>query len=215
MGLRVQGEDGKEVTPIMGSYGIGIERILTCAIELLQRQRRHEPAGFDCAVLGRDHAGQLRRRRCCARPPICFTRQCTEAGIDALLDDRDERPGVKFKDADLIGIPYRITVGKKLSEGKVEFVERRSRASAEIPVGDVMAHLRAKNRGSEMSDRDWAEIRAEFPSLQGRTFLNTRHLWPIAAPRRKKPRLRILNGATKQRRSISSNGLTISTKCAP
>ena len=56
------------------------------------------------------------------------------AGIDALLDDRDERPGVKFKDADLIGIPFRITLGKKLSEGKVEFVERRTKTSSDVPV---------------------------------------------------------------------------------
>ena len=71
-------------------------------------------------------------------------RECQMAGIDALLDDRDERPGVKFKDADLIGIPYRITVGKKLSEGKIEFVERRSRATEDVPVEKVLAHLQEK-----------------------------------------------------------------------
>jgi len=59
------------------------------------------------------------------------------AGNDALLDDRDARPGVKFKDADLIGIPYRITVGKKLAEGMVELVERRSRKLTEIPAGEI------------------------------------------------------------------------------
>ena len=58
-------------------------------------------------------------------------------GIDALLDDRDERPGVKFKDADLIGVPYRITVGKKLASGMVEFVERRTKLSRDIPVADA------------------------------------------------------------------------------
>ena len=55
------------------------------------------------------------------------------AGHHALLDDRDARPGVKFKDADLIGIPYRINVGKKLAEGVVELVERRSRKLTDIP----------------------------------------------------------------------------------
>ncbi len=59
------------------------------------------------------------------------------AGHDALLDDRDARPGVKFKDADLIGIPYRINVGKKLAEGMVEVVERRSRKSADVPVSEI------------------------------------------------------------------------------
>jgi prolyl-tRNA synthetase len=58
-------------------------------------------------------------------------------GHDALLDDRDARPGVKFKDADLIGFPYRINVGKKLAEGLVEVVERRSRKSADVPVGEI------------------------------------------------------------------------------
>jgi prolyl-tRNA synthetase len=59
------------------------------------------------------------------------------AGHDALLDDRDARPGVKFKDADLIGIPYRINVGKKLAEGLVELVERRSRKLTEIPADEI------------------------------------------------------------------------------
>jgi prolyl-tRNA synthetase len=60
-----------------------------------------------------------------------------DAGHDALLDDRDARPGVKFKDADLIGVPYRVTVGKKLAEGLVEVVERRSRKLTEIPAGEI------------------------------------------------------------------------------
>lgn len=59
------------------------------------------------------------------------------AGHDALLDDRDARPGVKFKDADLIGIPYRINVGKKLAEGLVEVIERRSRQSTDVPAGEI------------------------------------------------------------------------------
>ena len=56
---------------------------------------------------------------------------------DVLLDDRDARPGVKFKDADLIGFPYRINVGKKLAEGLVEVVERRSRKSTEVLIGEI------------------------------------------------------------------------------
>jgi len=59
------------------------------------------------------------------------------AGVDALLDDRDARPGVKFKDADLIGIPYRINVGRKLAEGLVEFVERSPKRSTDVPVGEI------------------------------------------------------------------------------
>ena len=64
-------------------------------------------------------------------------RQLLADGHDALLDDRDARPGVKFKDADLIGIPYRINVGKKLAEGRVELIERRSRKSMDVPAGEI------------------------------------------------------------------------------
>ena len=60
-----------------------------------------------------------------------------DAGHDALLDDRDARPGVKFKDADLIGIPYRINVGKKLTEGIVELIERRSRKLTDVRVSEI------------------------------------------------------------------------------
>jgi prolyl-tRNA synthetase len=63
--------------------------------------------------------------------------ECLAQGLDALLDDRDERPGVKFKDADLIGIPYRITVGKKLVNGLVELVERKGKKTTDLPLADA------------------------------------------------------------------------------
>ncbi len=59
-----------------------------------------------------------------------------------LLDDRDERPGVKFKDADLVGIPYRINIGKKLAEGKVEVVERAKAQSVDVAVAETLTYLR-------------------------------------------------------------------------
>jgi prolyl-tRNA synthetase len=65
-------------------------------------------------------------------------RELADAGIEVLIDDRDERPGVKFADAELIGIPYRITVGPRgLADGVVELTERRSGESEQIPVGDA------------------------------------------------------------------------------
>ena len=67
-----------------------------------------------------------------------------QLGIDALLDDRDERPGVKFKDADLIGVPLRIVVGKKLAAGKVELVERKTRASTDVPAEEAARAVKAK-----------------------------------------------------------------------
>jgi prolyl-tRNA synthetase len=70
--------------------------------------------------------------------------EALKAGIDALLDDRDERAGVKFKDAELIGIPYRITVGKKLATGHVEFVERRTKASQDVELSGAIEYLKSK-----------------------------------------------------------------------
>jgi prolyl-tRNA synthetase len=143
MGLRVLGKDGKEITPIMGSYGIGIERILTCAIELFNDKDGMSLsaaiAPFTVVITPVNYAEPLQREAA----DLLYA-ECRKVGIDALLDDRSERPGVKFKDADLIGIPYRITIGKKLSDGKVEFVERRTRASADVLLSGAVAHLQEK-----------------------------------------------------------------------
>jgi prolyl-tRNA synthetase len=143
MGLRVLGEDGKEFTPIMGSYGIGIERILTCAIELFNdKDGMSLPAAiapFTVVITPVNFADAAQK----AAAESLYA-EALKAGIDALLDDRDERPGVKFKDAELIGIPYRITLGKKLASGQVEFVERRTKASQDVAVADVIPHLKTK-----------------------------------------------------------------------
>lgn len=141
--LRVLGEDGREITPIMGSYSIGIERILSCAVELY-----HDADGiflpaaiapFSVTITPVNYADSLQKEAA----DLVYT-ECSNAGIDALLDDRDQRPGVKFKDADLIGIPYRITIGKKLNQGKIEFIERRTRASQEVLLQGAVAHLQKK-----------------------------------------------------------------------
>ncbi len=136
MGSRVHDKDGKEVAPIMGSYGIGIERILTCAIE-----ENHDDQGFwlppqiapfDVVVTPTNAKdAQLLQ----ASEEIAKTLKI--AGYDVLLDDRDERPGVKFKDADLVGIPVRITVGKKLVEGKVEVFRRSTRETLDATIGEI------------------------------------------------------------------------------
>jgi prolyl-tRNA synthetase len=69
---------------------------------------------------------------------------CKSAGLDVVLDDRDERPGVKFKDNDLTGIPYRITVGKKLVQGMVEIVERRTKQTADVPLEQAAEYVRSR-----------------------------------------------------------------------
>lgn len=141
MGLRVLDQNGKEVTPIMGSYGIGIERILTCAIELFNdKDGMSLPpaiAPFQLVVTPANLADAAQRETAQK-----LYEEAKAAGIDALFDDRDERPGVKFKDADLIGFPYRITVGKKLAQGVVEVVTRRTRETVDVPVAEAVAKVK-------------------------------------------------------------------------
>ncbi|HEY9749132.1 MAG TPA: His/Gly/Thr/Pro-type tRNA ligase C-terminal domain-containing protein, partial [Allocoleopsis sp.] len=67
--------------------------------------------------------------------------ELNQAGIDTLLDDRNERAGVKFKDADLIGIPYRIVTGKSLKDGKVEVVQRATKTAQELPLTEVVSTI--------------------------------------------------------------------------
>ncbi len=151
MGARVLDAEGKEVTPVMGCYGIGMERILTSAIE-----QSNDANGFwlppaiapfevvvtvtnitDAALLAKGEQ---------------LARELEAAGFDVLLDDRDERAGVKFKDADLIGIPYRVNVGKKAADGLVELVARATAgdksATRDLPLGEVSAALRQEYQKS-------------------------------------------------------------------
>ncbi|MCU1309267.1 MAG: prolyl-tRNA synthetase [Candidatus Angelobacter sp.] len=136
MGARVLDKNGKEVMPIMGCYGIGIERILTSAIE-----QSHDDNGFALppsiapfdVVIVVTNVGDAALMSAAEQ----IAKELEQAGYDVLLDDRDERPGVKFKDADLVGIPFRINVGKKVSEGKVELVRRSTRESQDANIAGI------------------------------------------------------------------------------
>ena len=146
MGLRVLDEQGREVTPIMGSYGIGIERILCSAIELYNdKDGMALPpaiAPFTVVITPVNYTDSLQRE---AADKLYD--DCKFHGIDVVLDDRDERPGVKFKDADLVGIPYRITLGKKLPQGLVEVVERRTKQSSDVRLSEAVEFINAKVNG--------------------------------------------------------------------
>ena len=74
--------------------------------------------------------------------PAAAARRLESDGFDVLLDDRDERPGVKFKDADLVGIPYRVTVGKKVTEGTVEVVQRSTREIHDASIATITDYFR-------------------------------------------------------------------------
>jgi prolyl-tRNA synthetase len=143
MGLRVLDESGKEVTPIMGSYGIGIERILCAAVELFHDKdgivMPASIAPFTLVVTPINFADASQNK---AATEIYAAAK--SLGLDVLLDDRDERPGVKFKDADLIGIPYRINVGKKVAQGFVEVVDRRTKLSTDVAVVEAASFVKAR-----------------------------------------------------------------------
>jgi prolyl-tRNA synthetase len=149
MGARVLNADGKEVMPIMGCYGIGIERILTAAIE-------SSAAKFAAASTTEQYVLSPSiapyevivtitniREQSLLDAGETIAAALEAAGIDVLLDDRDERAGVKFKDAELIGVPYRINIGKKLTEGQVELVDRLEGTTTEIALADITQHLQS------------------------------------------------------------------------
>jgi prolyl-tRNA synthetase len=140
MGLRVLDKNGKEVMPIMGCYGIGIERILTAAVEQGNDNEGFwlpsAIAPFEVVVAPVNVKDEAVRN---AAEDIA--KRLEAAGFDVVLDDRDERPGVKFKDADLVGIPFRITVGKKVTEGTVEVVLRETREVRDVTISAIVEHF--------------------------------------------------------------------------
>ncbi len=183
MGARVLNADGKEVMPIMGCYGIGLERILTAAIEssaakfasLASKDLSSRPESHPTATLSsrpersaveRPAGATATTSEQYALPPsiapfeviVTITNvrepdllaageriaaELDAAGIDVLLDDRDERAGVKFKDAELIGVPFRINIGKKLAEGNVELVDRLNQTTLDLPLDAIAPHLQS------------------------------------------------------------------------
>jgi prolyl-tRNA synthetase len=145
MNLRFTDEAGKSQTMLMGCYGIGVTRLLGAAIE-----QSHDDKGivwpdaiapFSVVVtpIGYGKSQQVRQ------VADQLYAQLQSSGIDVLLDDRDERPGVMFAEMELIGIPHRITIGERgLKEGNVEYVNRRSLQTTSIPVVEAFAFMRAQ-----------------------------------------------------------------------
>ena len=140
MGATVLNQDGKPVPIIMGSYGIGVERIITAAVE-----QRHDEDGivwpksltpFDVIVT----VTNLKQDDLRAAGEKLYA-DLQRSGLDVLLDDRDERAGVKFKDADLIGIPYRITIGKKAADGVVELFDRKAKTTVDVKLANVVEQV--------------------------------------------------------------------------
>ncbi|MEU8138516.1 proline--tRNA ligase [Streptodolium elevatio] len=142
LGVTVLGPDGTRVTPIMGCYGIGVERAIAAIVEA-----HHDDAGivWPAAVAPFE----------VALVPVGKSDEATDKAVadlyaglraervDVILDDRAERPGVKFRDIELIGIPYRITIGARgLAEGNVEVTTRATGETTTIPLAEAIPHVR-------------------------------------------------------------------------
>jgi len=148
MGAQVLDETGKQATMYMGCYGIGVTRVVAAAIE-----QNHDARGiiwpdaiapFQVVVVPINAPKSARVRETAER----LYNDLIAAGIDALLDDRDERPGVKFADSELIGIPHRVVVGDRgLEKGQLEYRHRRAEAAEEFPAADALGFLRGKLAG--------------------------------------------------------------------
>jgi prolyl-tRNA synthetase len=143
MGARVLTADGREVPIVMGSYGIGVERLLVAAVELYG-----DAAGIVWPIsIAPYHVVitpvNVKDQELMSAAERVY-KELDEAGVEVLFDDRDERAGVKFNDAELIGIPFRLTLGKKVKEGKVELMTRATRQSEDIPLDSVVSATKQK-----------------------------------------------------------------------
>jgi len=131
----------------MGSYGIGIERILTSAIEQYSAETKDENgfvltpaiAPFDVVVTITNIGEEA-----LSAAGESVASQLETAGFDVLLDDRKERAGVKFKDADLVGIPYRVNIGKKVVDGLAELVDRISNSTEDVALDQIANALSSR-----------------------------------------------------------------------
>ncbi|MBS0373369.1 MAG: proline--tRNA ligase [Proteobacteria bacterium] len=138
-------EQGKSVAMLMGCYGIGVTRVVAAAIEQNHDERGiiwPEPlAPFDVVLVPINFQKSARVREASERLYAEFT----AAGLEVLLDDRDARPGVKFADAELYGIPHRVVIGERgLDAGRLEYRHRRATDSEEFALADAIAFLQSR-----------------------------------------------------------------------
>jgi prolyl-tRNA synthetase len=145
MNASVLDEQGKALTMFMGCYGIGVTRVVAAAIE-----QNHDANGilwpesiapFQVVLVPINYQKSTRVQQAAD----ALYQQFIDAGVDVLLDDRDARPGVKFADSELMGIPHRIVIGERgLDAGNLEYRHRRATESTEIPAADPVGYIRHK-----------------------------------------------------------------------
>ena len=141
IGISVSGPDGKPVRPIMGSYGIGVERAMAAAIEVHHDEKgiiwpaAIAPFEVDVVIAQQDDAAV-------AAAGEQMYQALLAAGVEVIVDDRPVRAGVKFSDAELVGIPFRVTVGKRgLAAGTAELTDRATGSTVQIPLDDLPKHV--------------------------------------------------------------------------
>ena len=151
LGLKVLDENGKLVTVTMGSYGIGISRAVAAVAENTCDEKGlawpRELAPFDVQVLATGKGTEV------LDAATDLARQLDQAGISVLLDDRKASPGVKFADAEIMGMPTTVVVGRGLAEGKVELRDRRTGKSEEVALADALGEVVTAVRGRPSFDR--------------------------------------------------------------
>ncbi|HET6210209.1 MAG TPA: His/Gly/Thr/Pro-type tRNA ligase C-terminal domain-containing protein, partial [Jatrophihabitans sp.] len=140
-GLTALGPDGKPAPVTMGSYGVGITRAVAALAEQTYDEaglcwpRSVAPADVQVVPTGKDEIAYAEAER--------LAGELTAAGVRVLLDDRKASPGVKFKDAELLGMPLILIVGRSLADGVVELRERKTGDKREVPVGDAVSEVQA------------------------------------------------------------------------
>ena len=130
-------EQGEEKPLVMGCYGVGVSRLAQSAVE-----QSYDKDGIIWpvaiapyhAIISIPNVNDTQQVEIAEK----IYRELNKAGVETLLDDRNERAGVKFKDADLIGIPFRIVTGRAIANSKVEVVKRANRESQEIAIDEVV-----------------------------------------------------------------------------
>ena len=148
MDIRVSGPDGKPVKPIMGCYGIGVERAMATIVEV-----HHDDKGivWPVAVAPFEVVVVIAQQEddAVAAAGEQVYQALLDAGVEVIVDDRTVRAGVKFSDAELTGIPFRVTVGKRgLAAGTVELTDRAAGSTAAIPLDEVAKHVREAVAGT-------------------------------------------------------------------
>mgnify|MGYP003342688276 CR=1 FL=1 len=142
LSAEVLNEEGRNVALTMGCYGIGVTRVIAAAIE-----QNHDDRGiiwpdaiapYQLAIVPLN----MHKSEAVAECAEALYEQLSAAGVEVLLDDRNERPGVKFADMELMGIPHRIVIGdRSLAEGQIEYQGRRDEQSRQIPRDGVVDFL--------------------------------------------------------------------------